>query len=96
MNKLFTNALTRFLEIKKIDGGNWMLLFILFVLGGAMAYKNEGEIVALLFGGIFILVFRSVFLLYYFFGKFSNTRFNIITIIFMIVALQAIFNFVGS
>ena len=85
MKKIFSNALNRFLEIKKLNAQNYWFLFVFSFISFFTDYIRAGYWATL-------LLIRLTLLLYYFFGKFSNKRFKIITILCIVMSLLAIFN----
>ena len=92
-NSVLRNSIRRFSEIREIDSGNWILIFILLCSFGYLGTTLEEFVILGLILGIGIgLGLRLIFLLYYFFGKFTNTRFNIITIILIAITLMALVN----
>jgi len=103
MKKLFSNALNRFLEIKKLNAQNYWFLFIYFFLflcyfasefDGRSRLSLSGIIISsniahFLNAVLTVVLVRLTPMLYYFIGGFSNKRFKIITIIFIVMILTA-------
>ena len=91
-NSVLRNSIRRFSEIRKIDSGNWMLIFILLFSAGYLGAILEGEddwAEGVIVGIGTLLGLRLILLLCYFFLKFTNTRFNIITIILIVITIYA-------
>lgn len=86
-NNFFKNAINRFKEIKNIDELNWTLLVFLTLSFAYMGYATQHDLLGAFFGVTWAFIFRIVFLPYYFFGKFTNSRFNVITVILLFIAL---------
>ena len=88
-NSVLRNSIRRFSEIRKIDSGNWILIFLLLFSAGCFGATIMEGIGGILAGIITLLVLRLILLLCYFFVKFTNTRFNIITIILIVITIYA-------
>ena len=91
-NSVLRNSIRRFSEIRKIDSGNWMLIFILLFSAGWFGTTIEEGIIGVLAGIVTLLVLRLILLLCYFSVKFTNKRFNIITIILIVITFSSIYS----